>query len=282
MKKQPITHKLRGVIENLESICGLERVHFGKSQGSSYKVGYEYVTTKGVKSSAVYLYNLPEIERGKIPRVGISFNFFKNAHGYQDRFLPMEEQTVRFSYCLDSEKKDKDVMITDPFYIEEAKEIMRTISRSLKGNEITSEAIVKAFEEIAFNFVPNNESEGIESVEKELEAPRSKFKEIEEQAITSSETLKDSTETLKTRVRESEEQKIVLEFQEKLKKARENLTLREREIRKELELNEKEKADKDSRFRLDQAKREWKELVKNTMQKFGLTLRHYDSLVKHK
>lgn len=282
MKQQPITQKLRGVIENLESICGLERVHFGKSEGSSYKIGYEYVTTKGVKSSAVYLYNLPEIERGKTPRVGISFNFFKNAHGYQDRFLPLDEQTVRLSYCLDSEKKDKEVMITEPLYIEEAKEIIRTISRSLKGNEITSEAIVKAFEEIAFKFVPNNESEGIESVEKELEAPRSKFKEIEEQATTSAETLKETTETLKTRVRESEEQKIVLELQEKLKKARENLTFREREIRKELELDEKEKANKDSRFRLDQAKREWKKLVKDTMQKFGLTLRHYDSLVKHK
>lgn len=282
MKEQPITQKLRGVIENFESICGLERVHFSKSQGSCYKIGYEYVTTKGVSSSAVYLYDLPEIERGKTPRVGISFNFFKNAHGYQDRFLPLEEQTVRFSYCLDSKKKDKEVMMTEPLYIEEAKEIIRTISSSLKGSEITSESIVKAFEEIAFKFVPNNESESIEAVEKELEKPRSKLKEIEEQATTSAESLEDATETLKTRVRESEEQKIVLELQAKLKKARENLTLKEREIRKELELDEKEKANKDSCFRLNQAEREWKKLVKDAMQKFGLTLRHYGSLVKYK
>lgn len=45
MKEQLITQKLRGVIENFESICCLERVHFNKSQGSCYKIGYEYVTT---------------------------------------------------------------------------------------------------------------------------------------------------------------------------------------------------------------------------------------------
>ena len=282
MKHQTITQRLRGVIENFESICNLERVYFGKSEGSNYKVSHKYFTTKGVKSSAFYLYNLPKIKHGQSPQIGISFNFFKNSNGYQNRILPIEEQTVRLSYCLDSEKKDKYVIITDHFYFEEAKEIIKTISRSVKVNEITSEAIVKAFQDIAFKFVPKNESDGIELVEKELEIPRSKFKEIEKQAKTSAEALKESKEILKTSVRESEEQKIVLELQEKLKKARENLTLREREIRKELELNEKEKASKDYCFRLDQAKREWKELVKNTMQKFGLTLRHYDSLVDDK
>lgn len=178
MQEQLITQRLKHQIQHLENAFRLTRYTFGRCSGASYQIGYEWHSTKGVKTSAVYLYNLPS-KQNSPATFALMFDFYDKNSSFGNKKLPLEEQTVRFSYCLNNKSAKKEVFKSRAFYLHEAREIIiklrdNAYSALTPEKRLNKDSFIDLIEGIAFGYEVDNQDDAVfqanESLTKEIDA----------------------------------------------------------------------------------------------------------------
>lgn len=292
MKTQAITQNLRGSIQNFEKVIDKKRVQFGRASSQSYRCVYSWHSTLGVSSSAVYLYCLERTKDGKLPSIGISFDFYEKSGHYSNRNskLPLDKQTVRFSYCLDTElpyykynignRKTKVVTISEPYFLDEAREIIKTMYRVLKSEKVTSERILKVMEQVAFHYSVEDESEAKNKTQQELKKYSDKLRSLQDTSDQANKEYDNALTQSQIEIESSAEYKAVQELEQNLKLARSKLNLKKSEVKAKVDLSNKSKAKLESKSNLIRANNEWDNKVRELMKKNGVSIRHFDELAK--
>lgn len=284
MKEQAITQRLRHQIEKMESVFNLTREQFGRSSGASYTIGYEYHSTKGVKSSCVYLYNLPSKQKSPIS-FGLSFDFYTDEMYFQNRKLPIEEQTVTFSYCLNKKAKSdkKEVFKSKPYFLDETKNIIKLLISEVESTltdqkKLDTSKFIDLLEKVAFNYEFEKQNEQIEKAINELSEPKRKLTQLENDKNSAAQSFETSKNKAHKESVNSAEYKLVTKLESELKIARENLNLKNKDIRKKYDLDAKDKNRHQTDNKFKKATSEMKLLVSSAISKFKISGRYADKL----
>lgn len=231
MQKQPlITERLKEHVNQLEDILELgKRVNFSRRNWNEYYIGHHYhVENKAIKASAVYLY---QISHGRIKStIGLSFNFIDESVGYEKQVkLPIEEQTVQFTYCLDIEKKNKQLVYSPPFKLEEAKSKFRELKLHLRekkekvGRKLNIKEISVVFDFIFFSLDPKNETIVEKRAEELLTDLSTEIEKNKKSFVAANNKVKTTRTKINREVKKSTEREEVERLEKELAKAKEKL-----------------------------------------------------------
>ncbi|MBM26545.1 MAG: hypothetical protein CL760_12870 [Chloroflexi bacterium] len=231
MQKQSlITERLKEHINQLEDILELgKRVNFSRRNWSEYYIGHHYhVENKAIQASAVYLY---QISSGRIKStIGLSFNFIDESVGYEKQVkLPIEEQTIQFTYCLNIEKKNKQLIYSPPFKLEEAKSKFRELKLHLRekkekvGRKLNIKEISVVFDFIFFSLDPKNETIIEKRAEELLTNLSTNIQKQKKSFIAAKNKVKTTRTKINREVKKSTEREEVDRLEKELAKAKENL-----------------------------------------------------------
>lgn len=236
IKKPVISQRLKVLINRMESNLSLpRRIMRAKSAGSSYSVGWQWVNTKPVKSSLIYLYELGKYN-GSHPTLGISFEFYDE---YEFRIpKPLHEQKVCFSLCLDPRNPDKLIEYSKPLDLVQAKAVLKEISmkaeelKQLKplSKSLNAEQVITLIRVVAFGYTEDSLNADKDMILSEFEGDINEVLEIKNSLTQSEAALLIAGNSYRNDLHNSDEYKTVEELKNQLEKAQLQLKLKDKEI----------------------------------------------------
>lgn len=223
MKEQVITQNLRASIEKMEEICGLKRNQFGRVPQKTHTEHWQEFTTKGVEESAVYLYHLP-FSGFKKQTLSLSFDFYVQGKSSSVEKMPIEQQTVRIGYCLDSKVTNKDILYSDYLHLKDAKLVLKSINKELILNGFKEDTFYSIIEKLALKYKEDDKEEKLEMAKKIIQSEKYNLEIAIKDQEARTQNLKYWEDKKNDEIKRSPEQELVERLESELILAREALT----------------------------------------------------------
>lgn len=282
-----ITQSLKQTIKNFEdSLGGLERHNFNRAKYRSWTdFNGMFQSTNGVKNDIVYLYKVPVLNVDA--NIGITFNMFSDYS--KKELLPIDEQTVQFSYCLNIKENrqhniPKDPIYSEVFSIEEARFILKSIRKAFlqdfKPYESSIEEFLEIFDEYVFNSTKTDLPKRLESALYFIKDDKENALSLKEKADMAYSDYKDSEEQVKLDLLNSPEQKRIKQLEDELFIAKKELDKKKTLLYAQYQVNEKGTHYLSCHSKSAKAHKSLKDLIVSTMKKFAIPKRLKDKLEK--
>ncbi len=265
MKPVLITKRLKSQIDIIQSLINSsDKITFNRRDSHDYFINYRHYETKPVKHSAVSLFFVESNKGNNKGSIGFSFNYLDENQGHERQIkLPIEKQTVSFSYCVNNNEKInevKDIVMTQPYNIDEAKNILKVLVLSLKlktkeknQSHLSIEDVVDVYNSVFFLGKEIKKTDKRIEFEKtmaefetEMADPLNAVETHKNDLYSAATELRKKRKTINKIIKDSDEQKIVLELEAKLLKAKTKLN--ERRAKEEQNHNLKSNIEKYSKL----------------------------------